>query len=162
MSVTQNVLRNTPEPLSSNQPPPSGPPVGRRRMVEAVAGIGVIAVWIVSGFLLERGFLGVVLLGVLLLAAFQTLVRRRPLRTLLDELVTHTSGYAEFGAATLRRAARSAPLGRNFLTADSTQMTKKTPVRSGHLDPDVGKGHRVHAQFQAPERTSREDGQADP
>src|SRR3954454_13544802 len=109
MSPTQNLLPDTPTPPPSNQPPPSGrpAPVGRRRMVEAVAGIGLVAVWLVSGSLLGLGFLGVVLLGVLLLAAFQTLVRRRPLRTLLDELVTHTSGYAEFGAATLRRAAWS-------------------------------------------------------
>ena len=44
----------------------------------------------------------------------------------MHELVTHTSGYAEFGAATLRRAAWTAPLGQNFLTADSTQMTEET------------------------------------
>ena len=30
----------------------------------------------------------------------------------MHELVTHTAGYAEFGAATLRRAAWKAPLGR--------------------------------------------------
>ncbi len=40
----------------------------------------------------------------------------------MQELVTHTSGYAEFGAATLRRAVWAAPLGRNFLNADTTQM----------------------------------------
>jgi CubicO group peptidase (beta-lactamase class C family) len=40
----------------------------------------------------------------------------------MHELVTHTSGYAEFGAATLRRAAWAAPLGKGFLTADSTQL----------------------------------------
>ncbi len=34
----------------------------------------------------------------------------------MHELVTHTSGYAEFGAATLRRAAWKAPLGQNFFT----------------------------------------------
>jgi hypothetical protein len=103
MSVTQNVLRNTPEPLSSNQPPPSGrpAPVGRR-MVETVAGIGVIAVWIVSGTLLELGFLGVVLPGVLLLAAFQILVRRRPLRTLL---VRDTATFAHRWAGKLLVAA---------------------------------------------------------
>jgi CubicO group peptidase (beta-lactamase class C family) len=43
----------------------------------------------------------------------------------MHELVTHTSGYAEFGAATLRRAAWKAPLGRNFFTADSTQMAEE-------------------------------------
>jgi hypothetical protein len=92
MSPNQNLLPDTPTPLSPNQPPPSGrPPVGRRRMVETVAGIGVIAVWIVSGTLLELGFLGVVVLGVLLLAAFQILVRRRSLRTLL---VRDTASFA--------------------------------------------------------------------
>jgi len=50
----------------------------------------------------------------------------------MDELVTHTSGYAEFGAATLRRAAWAAPLGRNFFTADSTEMT--TDARALTLD----------------------------
>ena len=44
----------------------------------------------------------------------------------MHELVTHTSGYAEFGAATLRRAAWKAPLGQNFLTADSGQLTAET------------------------------------
>ena len=44
----------------------------------------------------------------------------------MHELVTHTAGYAEFGAATLRGAAWKAPLGRGFLTADSNQMTKET------------------------------------
>jgi CubicO group peptidase (beta-lactamase class C family) len=44
----------------------------------------------------------------------------------MQELVTHTSGYTEFGAATLRRAAWTAPLGRNFLTADSAQMSEET------------------------------------
>ncbi|TCO16621.1 CubicO group peptidase (beta-lactamase class C family) [Kribbella steppae] len=43
----------------------------------------------------------------------------------MHELVTHTSGYAEFGAATLRRGAWKAPLGHNFLTADSAQLTKE-------------------------------------
>ena len=44
----------------------------------------------------------------------------------LQELVTHTAGYAEFGAATVRRAAWMAPLGKNFFTADSAQMTEET------------------------------------
>jgi CubicO group peptidase (beta-lactamase class C family) len=43
----------------------------------------------------------------------------------LQELVTHTAGYAEFGTATVRRAAWMAPLGRNFFTADSAQMTRE-------------------------------------
>jgi CubicO group peptidase (beta-lactamase class C family) len=44
----------------------------------------------------------------------------------MQELVTHTAGYAEFGATTLRRAAWKAPLGQDFLTADSKQMTEET------------------------------------
>jgi CubicO group peptidase (beta-lactamase class C family) len=43
----------------------------------------------------------------------------------MHELVTHTSGYAEFGASTLRRAAWAAPLGRNFLDADTTQLIEE-------------------------------------
>ncbi|MBK8461118.1 MAG: beta-lactamase family protein [Micropruina sp.] len=44
----------------------------------------------------------------------------------MHELVTHTSGYAEFGTATVRRAAWKAPLGQNFFTADASQMTDET------------------------------------
>ena len=44
----------------------------------------------------------------------------------MQELVTHTAGYAEFGASTVRSAAWKAPLGLGFLTADSEQMTKET------------------------------------
>jgi CubicO group peptidase (beta-lactamase class C family) len=43
----------------------------------------------------------------------------------LHELVTHTAGYADFGASTLARGAWSAPLGRNFLTTNSEQMTQE-------------------------------------
>jgi hypothetical protein len=51
--------------------------------MEVTAGVCLLAVWVVSGSLLGLDFVVVLLLGVLLLAAFQTLVRRRPLRTLL-------------------------------------------------------------------------------
>jgi CubicO group peptidase (beta-lactamase class C family) len=53
----------------------------------------------------------------------------------MHELVTHTSGYAEFGAATLRRAAWKAPVGQNFFTADSARMTDE--VRNQTL---IGRG----------------------
>ncbi len=46
------------------------------------------------------------------------------------ELVTHTSGYAEFGAATLRRAAWMSPLGLDFFTTDSMQMTEETRAQT--------------------------------
>lgn len=52
-----------------------------------VAGIALVAVWLLSGPLLGLGVVGVVLLGVLLLAAFHTLVQRQPLRPLLMLLV---------------------------------------------------------------------------
>jgi CubicO group peptidase (beta-lactamase class C family) len=48
----------------------------------------------------------------------------------MHELVTHTSGYAEFGAATVRRGAWKTPLGLGFLTADSTQMTRETRAQT--------------------------------
>ena len=48
----------------------------------------------------------------------------------MHELVTHTSGYAEFGTATVRRAAWKAPLGRGFLSADSEQMTAETRAQT--------------------------------
>ena len=44
----------------------------------------------------------------------------------MRRLVTHTAGYAQFGATTLRRAAWKAPLGQGFLTTGSTQMTQET------------------------------------
>jgi CubicO group peptidase (beta-lactamase class C family) len=44
----------------------------------------------------------------------------------MHQLVTHTAGYAEFGAATVRSAAWKAPLGLDFLTADTQQMTTET------------------------------------
>jgi CubicO group peptidase (beta-lactamase class C family) len=71
-------------------------------MLEAVGGIGVVAVWLVSGSLLGLGFLGFVLLGVPLLAAFQILVRRRPLRSLL---VRDTASFAHGWAGKLLVAA---------------------------------------------------------
>ena len=43
----------------------------------------------------------------------------------MQELVTHTSGYAEFGGSILRSAAWKAPLGMNFFTSSDTQMTKE-------------------------------------
>ena len=51
--------------------------------MKVVAGVSLLVVGVSSGPLLGLGFVGVVLLGVLLLVAFQTLVRRRPLRSLV-------------------------------------------------------------------------------
>ena len=50
-----------------------------RRLVEAVT---FVAVWVAAGYLLRLGANGYLLLGVPLTAAFQLLVRRRPLREL--------------------------------------------------------------------------------
>ena len=82
MSPTENLLLPTPTHLSSAQLPPPGPLVsGRRhRILVGVTAMALVAAWLVSGPLLGLGFVGVLLLGVLLLAAFQTLVRRRPWR----------------------------------------------------------------------------------
>ncbi len=43
----------------------------------------------------------------------------------MHELVTHTAGYVDFGATTLRRAATKAPFGQNFLDADTAAMTQE-------------------------------------
>ena len=85
MSPTQNLLLDTPTHAlvrPATRRPVAAAPGGRHRMAGGRRGRpgGRLAV---SGFLLGLGFVGVVLLGVLLLAAFQTLVRRRPLRSLL-------------------------------------------------------------------------------
>ncbi len=85
MSPTQNLLPDTRMPLSSERSLPSGRPApsGRRRVSEAFVGAGLAAIWLLLGLMSWLGFLGLVLLGVLLLAAFQVLVRRRSPRTLL-------------------------------------------------------------------------------
>ena len=49
----------------------------------AGSGLGLVVVWAVSSLLLEPGWVGVVLLGALLLAAFNTRVQRRPWRVML-------------------------------------------------------------------------------
>jgi len=54
----------------------------------------------------------------------------------INELVTHTSGYVEFGAVTLRRAVWAAPVGRSFLTADLMQMIDEA------RDQTLGSGGR--------------------
>lgn len=61
--------------------PSAGPPGAsqRRRMMDATA---FIAAWVVAGYVLPIGSNGYLLLGIPLTAAFQTLVRRRPLREL--------------------------------------------------------------------------------
>ena len=92
MSPTQNLTHDTTTPRSGDHPPRSDPPApGSRRLIEVAAGIGLLAGWAVSGFLFKLAFVEVVLLGVLLVAAFQTLVRRRPVRTLL---VRDTASFA--------------------------------------------------------------------
>ena len=103
MSPTLNLLPDTPTSLASHQPPPSdGPAPGGRRRVEVAVGIGFVALWLVLGFLLDLDSVGVVLLGALLLAAFQTLVRRRPLRSLL---LRDTASFAHGWAGKLLVAA---------------------------------------------------------
>jgi CubicO group peptidase (beta-lactamase class C family) len=66
-----------------------------------------------------------------LVASYLPQLKGSPAGTVtMHELVTHTSGYAEFGAATLRRAAWKAPLGQNFFTSDSAEMTEETRAQA--------------------------------
>ena len=62
----------------------------------------------------------------------------------LRELVTHTAGYAEFGAETLRRAVWNAPFGRNFLATDMTQLIQE--AREGTLST---RGHYAYSTLGA-------------
>ena len=97
MSPTLNTLPVTPPSPASDQPPSSGraAPSVRRRRVEVVIGIGLVVLWAVSSLLLEPGWVGVVLLGALLLAAFHTLVRRQPWRgLLLRDTASFAHGWA--------------------------------------------------------------------
>ena len=81
MSPTQNLVAETTRTAEPDQPPLPGR--DHRDLLTVVAGIGLVVVWFVLGSLLELGFVGRLLLAAPVLAAFQTLVRRRPLRTLL-------------------------------------------------------------------------------
>jgi CubicO group peptidase (beta-lactamase class C family) len=62
----------------------------------------------------------------------------------LQELVTHTAGYDDFGSPTEQRAAWSAPLGLNFLTTTAEQMTEE--IRAQHL---VGRGSWAYSNLGA-------------
>lgn len=98
MSPTPDLVLDPPTDRASAPSPPSGRVApGRRRILRAVAGIGLVVVWLASGPLLGLGTEGVVVLGVLLLAGFQTLVRRRPLRSLL---VRDTASFSRGWAGT--------------------------------------------------------------
>lgn len=50
----------------------------------------------------------------------------------MQELVTHTAGYAAFGPATVARGFWGAPLGRNFFSADVAQVVEE--ARAGSLE----------------------------
>ena len=104
MSAIANLLPATSPPPSSDQPTPSGhaAPGGRRRRVGVVIMIGLVVVWAASSLLLGLRLVEVVLLGALLLPAFQTLVRRRPLRVLL---LRDTASFARGWAGKLLVAA---------------------------------------------------------
>src|SRR4051812_42840644 len=70
---------------STSPPPPSQRGVERRRHItHVVAGVSLVAVWLVLGFVLALELVHFLILGILMAAAFQTLVRRRPLRTLMN------------------------------------------------------------------------------
>ena len=93
MSPTQNPVLDAPTHLASDQPPSSSnQPSGRRhRIRQVVIGTALTSAWLLSGAQLGLGFVGVLLLGVLLLAGFQILVLRQPLRSLLAR---DTAGFA--------------------------------------------------------------------
>ena len=72
-------LLDSPRTATSTASRQGGDSSRRRRIVEAVA---FVAVWAAAGYLLRLSANGYLLLGVPLTAAFQLLVRRRPLREL--------------------------------------------------------------------------------
>ncbi len=107
MSITQNAFPDTHTRPSADRPPPSAPPARdgrsrRRNMLEVVAAIGLVATWLALVILLEVGFIGAAMVGVLVPAAFATLVRRQPLRTLL---VRDTASFARGWPGTVLVAA---------------------------------------------------------
>ncbi|WP_256796268.1 CPBP family intramembrane glutamic endopeptidase [Terrabacter sp. Ter38] len=92
----------------------------RRRIAEA---IGFVAVWMVAGFALHLPSNGYLLLGIPLTAAFQVLVRRRPLRELFAAgtdrfaLIRQGMVVAAVLAATPAYYAGKAVLDGDWLTA---------------------------------------------
>ena len=105
MSPTENLLLDTRPPQLTDQPRvrPPGPPVAAAASWRWSSGSAWSAVWLRARPPARRwGSLGHLLLGVLLLAAFQTLVRRRPLRTLLAR---DTASFARRWAGKLLVAA---------------------------------------------------------
>lgn len=72
-------LLDSPQTTTSTTVRQGGGTSRRRRLGEAVA---FVAIWVISGYLLRLSANGYLLLGVPLTAAFQVLVRRRPLREL--------------------------------------------------------------------------------
>ncbi len=92
MSPTENLLLDTPPPSSPDRPAFGPRAPGRdHRVMKAVIGAGLVGVWLLSGPLLGVGFVGVVLVGVVLLTALQTVLLRRPVRSLL---VHDTASFA--------------------------------------------------------------------
>ena len=92
MSPTENLLLDTPPPSSPVRPAFGPRAPGRdHRVMKAVIGAGLVGVWLLSGPLLGVGFVGVVLVGVVLLTALQTVLLRRPVRSLL---VRDTASFA--------------------------------------------------------------------
>src|SRR3954470_1580413 len=85
MPPAQGPCIGTAGTFQSTPPPPGQRPVVRRRhLTNVVAEVGLVAVWLVLGSVLTLGLVHFLLLGILMAAAFQTVVRRRPLRTLME------------------------------------------------------------------------------
>ncbi len=79
---------STPAPSPAPAGPPPSGPSQRRRVVEATVFVGV---WMAAGHLLSLSSNAYLLLGIPLTVAFQTLVRRRPVRELF------AAGTSRFG-----------------------------------------------------------------
>jgi membrane protease YdiL (CAAX protease family) len=77
--MTAMTLLDSPQTTTNTTTERRGDTSRRRRLVEAVA---FVAVWVAVGYLFRLSVNGYLLLGVPLTAAFQVLVRRRPLHEL--------------------------------------------------------------------------------
>ncbi len=80
MTRTTSPLSRATRSVTANATAQHRPESSRRRRV--IEGLAFVAVWVAAGYLLPVGSNGYLLLGIPLTAAFQLLVRRRPLREL--------------------------------------------------------------------------------
>src|SRR5688572_29046529 len=79
MTVMDTTTSPRTKPASTPDPQSRAVTSRRRRVIEAVA---FVTAWVTAGYVLRLSSNGYLLLGIPLTAAFQLLVRRRPLREL--------------------------------------------------------------------------------